>query len=61
MADKKAVPQAQSASNEPQDYEVLRKFRLSGRYHPKGSTLSLKPSQANYFVTTEKLKLKGAK
>ncbi|MCG9785388.1 hypothetical protein L1D52_24065 [Vibrio brasiliensis] len=60
MATKRAA-KAKTASNEPQEYEVLKKFRFLKKWHEVGSTLTLKPSQAQYFLITKKLKLKGAK
>lgn len=61
MAAKAAKETPESGTNEPREYEVLIKFRLFGQYHAKGDVLTLKPSQASYFVVTKKLKLKGAK
>lgn len=61
MAAKKTKQKPESGANDPREYEVIKKFRLFGMYHPKGAILTLKPSQASYFVTTQKLQLKGAK
>lgn len=60
MATKRTV-KAESASNDPQEYEVIKKFRFLKKWHEVGDVLTLKPSQAQYFLITKKLKLKGAK
>ena len=54
MAAKKQV-KAVSVSNEPTEYTVLQKFRIFGAYVFKGETITLKPSQAQYFLITNRL------
>lgn len=57
----KRTTKAVTASNEPQQYEVLKKFRFLKKWHEIGDVLTLTPSQAHFFIRANKLKVKGAK
>lgn len=58
MASDKEV-KAETAKNQPREYEVTRSFPFNGEYPQKGEKIMLTPSQAEYFISTGKLK--GAK
>ena len=60
MAAKKQV-KAVSVSNEPTEYTVLQKFRIFGAYVFEGETITLKPSQAQYYLITKRLEEKAGK
>ncbi len=49
------------APNQALDYDVLKKFPFNGKRYQTGTTATLKPSQAAYFISNGNLKLKGAK
>ena len=60
MAAKKLV-KAETAPNDPRDYIVLKKFRILGKYVYEGDEITLKPSQAQYYLITKRLEEKAGK